>query len=92
MVSAIIGRIIKELVAASSSNSEGGAGASVKFEDGLWWHVDDAFAREKIGGLFRDALHIQYRSSFGCQWGKNLVNVAPLDAVRCRRPLEFLYW
>jgi hypothetical protein len=35
----------------------------VTFKDGQWWHVDDAFAREKIGGLFRDALHIQYRSS-----------------------------
>jgi hypothetical protein len=59
IVTAIIARI-KELVAASS-NSEGAA--FVRFKDGLWWHVDDAFAREKIGGLFRDALHIQYRSS-----------------------------
>eukprot|EP00980_Cylindrotheca_fusiformis_P013693 scaffold3515_cov126-Cylindrotheca_fusiformis.AAC.42 len=35
----------------------------VKFEDGSWWEVDKAFAREKIGCMFRDALHPQYRSS-----------------------------
>eukprot|EP00980_Cylindrotheca_fusiformis_P013690 scaffold3515_cov126-Cylindrotheca_fusiformis.AAC.39 len=35
----------------------------VKFEDGGWWEVDNAFAREKIGCMFRDALHTQYRSS-----------------------------
>eukprot|EP00980_Cylindrotheca_fusiformis_P013687 scaffold3515_cov126-Cylindrotheca_fusiformis.AAC.36 len=35
----------------------------VKFEEGVWWEVDTAFAREKIGCMFRDALHTQYRSS-----------------------------
>ncbi len=48
IVSAIVARI-KELVAAAS-NSE--AAAFVKFEVGLWWQLDDAFAREKICGLF----------------------------------------
>lgn len=38
-------------------------GGFVKYEDGCWWEVDDAFAREKIGCLFRDSLHTQYRSS-----------------------------
>eukprot|EP00980_Cylindrotheca_fusiformis_P013700 scaffold3515_cov126-Cylindrotheca_fusiformis.AAC.49 len=35
----------------------------VKFQHGVWWEVDNAFAREKIGCMFRDALHTQYRSS-----------------------------
>jgi len=38
-------------------------GGFVKFEDGRWWEVEDAFAREKIGCLFRDCLHTQYKSS-----------------------------
>jgi hypothetical protein len=62
IVSAIVARI-KELVAASSSNNSEAPAAFVKFEDGIWWQMDDSFAREKIGGLFRDVLHIQYRSS-----------------------------
>jgi hypothetical protein len=38
-------------------------GNFVKNEDGIWWEVDDAFAREKIGCMLRDYLHTQYRSS-----------------------------
>jgi hypothetical protein len=38
-------------------------GAFIKQEHGLWWEVDDSFARDKIGCLFRDCLHTQYRSS-----------------------------
>ena len=29
----------------------------------VWWEVDDSFAREKIGCMFRDTLHTQYKSS-----------------------------
>lgn len=39
------------------------SGAFVKYEAGFWWEVEDAFAREKIGCMFRDSLHTQYRSS-----------------------------
>ena len=53
IVSSIIGTV-KDL------SPEGGF---VKFENGAWWEVEDAFAREKIGCLFRDALHMLYRSS-----------------------------
>jgi hypothetical protein len=56
IISAIVERI-KELVAAED------AAAFVKFEDGRWWQMDDDFARQKIGGLFRDVLHVQYCSS-----------------------------
>ena len=28
-----------------------------------WWEVDESFAREKIGCMFRDLLHYQYQSS-----------------------------
>jgi hypothetical protein len=38
-------------------------GAFVKKEAGVWWEVNDGFAREKIGCLLRDYLHTQYRSS-----------------------------
>ena len=38
-------------------------GAFVKEEDGEWWTVSECFAREKIGCMFRDYLHTQYRSS-----------------------------
>ncbi|KAG7365802.1 hypothetical protein IV203_028472 [Nitzschia inconspicua] len=38
-------------------------GAFVKFEESTWWKVDEAYAREKIGNLFRDVLHTKYRSS-----------------------------
>ncbi|KAG7342368.1 hypothetical protein IV203_007461 [Nitzschia inconspicua] len=37
--------------------------AFVKKEEGVWWEVDDAFAREKIGCIFRDSLFTKYRSS-----------------------------
>ena len=40
-----------------------GGGSFVKCEDGIWWEVDDAFAREKIGCMLRDDVHTQYRSS-----------------------------
>jgi hypothetical protein len=34
-----------------------------KFEDGDWYEVGDACAREKIGQTLRDALHQKYKSS-----------------------------
>jgi hypothetical protein len=40
-----------------------GGGNFVKCEGGIWWEVDDAIAREKVGCLLRDYLHTQYRSS-----------------------------
>jgi hypothetical protein len=40
-----------------------GGGNFVKCEFGIWWEVDDALAREKVGCLLRDYLHAQYRSS-----------------------------
>ncbi|KAG7340024.1 hypothetical protein IV203_006428 [Nitzschia inconspicua] len=38
-------------------------GAFVKYEESTWWKVDEAYAREKIGNIFRDVLHTKYRSS-----------------------------
>lgn len=37
--------------------------AFVKHEGNVWYEVTDSFAREKIGCMFRDRLHEQYRSS-----------------------------
>jgi hypothetical protein len=39
-------------------------GSFVKQDNnGHWWEVAESFAREKIGCIFRDILHTQYRSS-----------------------------
>jgi hypothetical protein len=38
-------------------------GIFCKFEHGCWWKISDAYAREKVGALFRDCLHTKYRSS-----------------------------
>jgi hypothetical protein len=54
--------IVSAIIAEVKQESPHGAGF-VKFEGGAWYEVEDAFAREKIGCLFRDALHTQYRSS-----------------------------
>jgi hypothetical protein len=40
-----------------------GGGTFVKCEDGVWWEVGEAIAREKVGSQLRDYLHTQYRSS-----------------------------
>lgn len=54
-------------------------GAFVKYEDGAWWEVEDAFAREKIGCLFRDCLHTQYRSSTKAKLARKKASGDPLS-------------
>eukprot|EP00529_Nitzschia_sp_RCC80_P001499 CAMPEP_0113462338 /NCGR_PEP_ID=MMETSP0014_2-20120614/12033_1 /TAXON_ID=2857 /ORGANISM="Nitzschia sp." /LENGTH=243 /DNA_ID=CAMNT_0000354183 /DNA_START=167 /DNA_END=895 /DNA_ORIENTATION=- /assembly_acc=CAM_ASM_000159 len=44
---------------ASDDSSNGNDDA----DSGTWWEVDDAFAREKIWSVFRDALFARFRSS-----------------------------
>jgi hypothetical protein len=54
IVSAIVNAVRKETP----------VGAFVKQDKNReWWEVEDSFAREKIGCIFRDILHTQYRSS-----------------------------
>jgi hypothetical protein len=53
--SAIVSRIVGAI--------KRGGGNFVKCEDGIWWEVYDAYAREKVGCLLRDYLHAQYPSS-----------------------------
>jgi hypothetical protein len=62
--------------------------AFVKHEqDGAWWEVDDAFAREKIGCLFRDRLHTQYRSSTKAKLArKALENASPSTSKQKTTP------
>lgn len=38
-------------------------GAFVKYEKGRWYDLDDTVCREKVGSLFRDFLHTEYKSS-----------------------------
>jgi hypothetical protein len=70
--STIVSTIIDEVKQASPKG-----GAFIKYEDGGWWEVDDAFAREKIGGLFRDFLHMQYRSSTKAKLARRKVKGQP---------------
>ncbi|KAG7355242.1 hypothetical protein IV203_004598 [Nitzschia inconspicua] len=55
-------------------------GAFVKFEESTWWKVDEAYAREKIGVLFRDVLHTKYRSSSKAKQARKKM---PIDGT-CR--------
>ena len=45
----------------------GGGGGGIVFvkidDEGRYWHVHDSVGREKIGGILRDRLHAQYKSS-----------------------------
>jgi hypothetical protein len=45
--------------------------AFVRFEADQWWEVDDSFAREKVGEMFRDLLHTKYRSSSKAKLARN---------------------
>eukprot|EP00980_Cylindrotheca_fusiformis_P013697 scaffold3515_cov126-Cylindrotheca_fusiformis.AAC.46 len=54
----------------------------VKFEDGGWWEVDKAFAREKIGSMFRDALHTQYRSSTKAKFARKKAQSSSITMLR----------
>jgi hypothetical protein len=45
--------------------------ALVRFEADQWWEVDESFAREKVGGMFRDLLHTKYRSSSKAKLARN---------------------
>jgi len=55
--SAIVSKLV-DLVRESSPE-----GAFVRYEEGTWWEVSDAVAREKVGAQLRDLLHTKYRSS-----------------------------
>jgi hypothetical protein len=61
VVSLIIDTMRKQKKLARPDADTGGV--FVKFEKGQWWEVNEAFIREKIGGMFRDRLHTKYRSS-----------------------------
>ncbi len=66
-------------------------GAFIKYEDGAWWEVDDAFAREKIGCLFRDCLFTQYRSSTKAKLArKKATNVNEIMSSTNETKKEFL--
>jgi hypothetical protein len=48
----------------------------LKKEDGVWYEVDDAYAREKIGCVFRDQLFTKYRSSTKAKLARKKQQVA----------------
>ena len=47
-------------------------GAFVKYEKGRWYDLDDAVSREKVGSLFRDFLHTEYKSSAKAKHARKL--------------------
>jgi hypothetical protein len=53
--------------------------AFLKKEGDTWWEVDDAFAREKIGCIFRDALFTKYRSSTKAKLARRKQQIVPDD-------------
>ena len=56
---------------ADKKESSSSAGAPIE-----WWEVDEAFAREKIGCMFRDLLHNQYQSSSKAKQARKKVHAA----------------
>ncbi|KAL3941748.1 MAG: hypothetical protein SGARI_000494 [Bacillariaceae sp.] len=59
-------------------------GMFVKFEENTWWKVDEAYAREKIGNLFRDVLHDKYRSSSKAKQARKLAENPPSSSTKKR--------
>jgi hypothetical protein len=55
-------KIVSKLISViRDANSDGDP--FVKYEEGQWWAADGLAIREKIGTVFRNLLHDQYRSS-----------------------------
>jgi hypothetical protein len=52
-----------EVVSAVVEMIHSAGGRFIKNEHGRWIEISDAAAREKVGALFRDCLHSQYKSS-----------------------------
>jgi len=57
--SAVVSRVMEMIEKAAAPEG----GAFVTHQNGRWYEVSDRVKREKIGGLFRDLLHTQYKSS-----------------------------
>jgi hypothetical protein len=55
--------------------------AFVKKEGDTWWEVDDAFAREKVGCIFRDALYTKYRSSTKAKLARRKQQIGTDDKI-----------
>lgn len=45
-------------------------GMFVRNHNGEWWEVEDSIAREKVGCMIRDILHMRYRSSSKAKFEK----------------------
>jgi hypothetical protein len=73
--SSIVSAIVERVREASP------VGGFIKQEDnGEWWEVDDSFAREKIGCIFRDILHKQYRSSTKAKQARKKIQDGSADS------------
>lgn len=57
-------------------------GAFLRYEEGSWWEVSDAVAREKVGVVLRDLLHDKYRSSTKAKLASRRKNRYKLPAFR----------
>lgn len=57
-------------------------GAFVKYEKGRWYDLDDTVCREKVGSLFRDFLHTEYKSSSKAKHAKKVAKKKGVDTKR----------
>jgi hypothetical protein len=71
--SAIVSRIVNMVKQAAPE------GNFVKLEHGRYWLVEDSLAREKVGCMFRDCLHTQYRSSTKAKLAQRRARKAVMD-------------
>ena len=78
--------IVKEIVETIRS----AGGSFVKFEKGEWYEVGDAAAREKVGALFRDCLHDQYRSSSKAKTARRRQVIKSKDKTLCKKASKCL--
>lgn len=60
-------------------------GAFVKYEKGRWYDLDDAVSREKVGSLFRDFLHTEYKSSAKAKHARKLAGKQSVSPETVRK-------
>lgn len=79
--SIVVARVLETVQLACPAASE--EGAYVKFDGQHWWEMDDNSAREKIGTMFRDRLHGQYKSSTKSKMAKRRAQQHEMEKRSC---------
>jgi hypothetical protein len=61
--------VVSKIIAAVKEDAPDGSFVKLE-DDGVWWELDDSFAREKVGSLLRESLHTNYRSSTKAKYAR----------------------